>query len=104
MEASQAKKFLIDGFPRNEDNLQGWEKDMAENVDTRFCLFFECPEEVCGSDSALSWFHFLVHRPLLTSFLLCLSPFSHQLCIERAMKRGQSSGRVDDNPEVFKKR
>ena len=25
-------KFLIDGFPRNADNLTGWEKDMAEKV------------------------------------------------------------------------
>ena len=27
-----------------------------------------------------------------------------QLCVDRAMQRGLSSGRSDDNPEVFKKR
>jgi len=25
-------KFLIDGFPRNADNMAGWEKDMADKV------------------------------------------------------------------------
>lgn len=40
-------KFLIDGFPRNEDNLQGWQKQMAEKVDFLFVLFFECSQEKC---------------------------------------------------------
>jgi UMP-CMP kinase len=39
-------KFLIDGFPRNVDNLQGWKKATDGLVDERFCLFFECPESV----------------------------------------------------------
>jgi UMP-CMP kinase len=39
-------KFLIDGFPRNMDNLQGW-KDATEGlVEEKFCLFFDCPEAV----------------------------------------------------------
>lgn len=39
-------KFLIDGFPRNQDNLKGW-NDVAENsTHLHFCLFFECPEEI----------------------------------------------------------
>lgn len=46
MNASPVKKFVIDGFPRNEDNLDGWERQMGEKVDMRFVLFFECPEEV----------------------------------------------------------
>lgn len=33
--------------------------------------------------------------------LMCLSA---QVCLERAMKRGQTSGRVDDNIESFRKR
>ncbi|XP_065175837.1 UMP-CMP kinase-like [Sycon ciliatum] len=68
---SGGDKFLVDGFPRNEDNLKGWEDHMGEKANVNFCLFFECPED---------------------------------LCVERAMSRGQSSGRSDDNPEVFQKR
>ncbi|EER06491.1 conserved hypothetical protein [Perkinsus marinus ATCC 50983] len=39
-------KFLIDGFPRNEDNLDGWERVLGGKVDEKFCLFFDCPEGV----------------------------------------------------------
>mmetsp|Transcript_36858 Transcript_36858/g.86227 ORF Transcript_36858/g.86227 Transcript_36858/m.86227 type:complete len:503 (+) Transcript_36858:104-1612(+) len=38
--------FLIDGFPRNLDNLQGWTKVLRERVDVRFVLFFNCSEPV----------------------------------------------------------
>ena len=38
--------FLVDGFPRNWDNNRCWLEQMpAERVDTRFVLFFDCPEE-----------------------------------------------------------
>ncbi|XP_031633581.1 UMP-CMP kinase 2 [Contarinia nasturtii] len=40
-------KFLIDGFPRNQDNLDGWIKQMESKVNLQFVLFFECPESVC---------------------------------------------------------
>jgi len=36
--------FLIDGFPRNLDNLQGWESEAGH--DARAVLFFEATEEV----------------------------------------------------------
>jgi len=39
--------FLIDGFPRNEDNLQGWAKQMGDKVNERFCFFFNCSEQTC---------------------------------------------------------
>ena len=49
MDRSGARKFLIDGFPRNEDNLDGWEREMTEDkCDVKFVLFFDCPEEVRG--------------------------------------------------------
>lgn len=48
MTESPKNKFLIDGFPRNKDNLLGWEKQMTDKVDFKFVLFFECPEEVSG--------------------------------------------------------
>lgn len=46
MDNNATKKFLIDGFPRNEDNLEGWEKRMNGKVDVKMVLFFDCSEEV----------------------------------------------------------
>jgi len=40
-------RFLVDGFPRNENNLQGWERDMSSKVLLRFVLYFDCPEDLC---------------------------------------------------------
>lgn len=40
-------KFLIDGFPRNQDNLDGWNEEMHAKVNLKFVLFFECTESVC---------------------------------------------------------
>ncbi|ETE69902.1 UMP-CMP kinase [Ophiophagus hannah] len=68
---SQKNKFLIDGFPRNEDNLQGWNKTMDGKVDVSFVLFFDCDNEIC---------------------------------INRCLERGKSSGRSDDNRESLEKR
>ncbi|XP_058062898.1 UMP-CMP kinase [Anopheles bellator] len=70
-EATGNDRFLIDGFPRNEDNLEGWTKKMSDKVDLQFVLFFECTE---------------------------------QQCTDRCLKRGESSGRSDDNAESLKKR
>ncbi len=38
--------FLIDGFPRNQDNLEGWNTEMGEKTNLQFVLFFECDEQV----------------------------------------------------------
>ena len=40
-------KFLIDGFPRNKDNLDGWERQMSEKVNLQFVLVLTCSEAVC---------------------------------------------------------
>ena len=40
-----SKKFLIDGFPRNEDNYQGWNKVMGSFCDVKFVLFLDCEEQ-----------------------------------------------------------
>ncbi|XP_037642478.1 UMP-CMP kinase [Sebastes umbrosus] len=64
-------RFLIDGFPRNEDNLQGWNKVMDGKADVKFVLFFDC---------------------------------SNEICIDRCLERGKSSGRSDDNRESLEKR
>mgnify|MGYP006202093375 CR=1 FL=1 len=39
--------FLIDGFPRNQDNLDGWKRQVDDKVNVQFVIFFECPTEVC---------------------------------------------------------
>ncbi|CAB1325882.1 unnamed protein product [Coregonus sp. 'balchen'] len=64
-------RFLIDGFPRNEDNLQGWTTVMDGKADVKFVLFFDCSNEVC---------------------------------INRCLERGKSSGRTDDNRASLEKR
>eukprot|EP00752_Nemacystus_decipiens_P010460 g9319.t1 len=48
MEASGKSRFLIDGFPRNPDNLAAWEASAAGGspVIFDFALFLDCPEEV----------------------------------------------------------
>jgi len=63
--------FLVDGFPRNADNLSGWETNMSDFCKVEFCLFLECSEE---------------------------------LMEKRLLKRGETSGRSDDNHASIKKR
>ena len=38
--------FLIDGFPRNDDNLQGWQKQMNQVAVVHNVLFFNISDEV----------------------------------------------------------
>nr|XP_026496488.1 UMP-CMP kinase [Vanessa tameamea] len=40
-------RFLIDGFPRNKDNLEGWERVMSDKTKLLFVLFFECSRDIC---------------------------------------------------------
>ncbi|CAL2033003.1 unnamed protein product [Caenorhabditis brenneri] len=48
MKASgDVKGFLVDGFPRNEDNLQGWNKQMEGKALVQFVLFLSCPVPIC---------------------------------------------------------
>jgi UMP-CMP kinase len=71
MENSSKRNFLIDGFPRNKENLDGWTEEMSKIAEVVRVLFFDCPDEVC---------------------------------VERCMTRGLTSGRTDDNAESLKKR
>ncbi|KAF5732822.1 UMP-CMP kinase-like isoform X2 [Tripterygium wilfordii] len=43
MEESGNDKFLIDGFPRNEENRAAFEA--VTKIEPEFVLFFDCPEE-----------------------------------------------------------
>ncbi|XP_034835464.1 UMP-CMP kinase [Maniola hyperantus] len=47
MQKSGKTRFLIDGFPRNKDNLDGWERVMSDKTKLLFVLFFECCRDLC---------------------------------------------------------
>lgn len=47
MQNSDKSHFLIDGFPRNKDNLDGWERVMSDKTKLLFVLFFECSVDIC---------------------------------------------------------
>merc|ERR1712228_534429 len=65
------KRFLIDGFPRNTNNLSGWQQSVGERLTIAGVLMFEVAEEVLEA---------------------------------RLLKRGETSGRSDDNIESIRKR
>jgi len=46
MDASSKTKFLIDGFPRNIDNKEGWEREIGEAVKLQGVINFECSEDI----------------------------------------------------------
>ena len=39
-------QFLIDGFPRNEDNVRGWREVIGDSADVKGVIFFDAPEDV----------------------------------------------------------
>lgn len=45
--------FLIDGFPRNKDNLDGWNRQMGTKAEVKGVLFFECANDVSLSNNYL---------------------------------------------------
>lgn len=40
-----AKRFLIDGFPRNQDNFDGWQRVLGDTVDVPFIIFMDADED-----------------------------------------------------------
>ena len=46
MEKSGSSKFLIDGFPRDLQNLECWKAEMSSVAETQFLLFLDCPHEI----------------------------------------------------------
>ena len=40
-----ARKFLIDGFPRNEDNVNGWDGLMHDITEVPFTVFFDADDD-----------------------------------------------------------
>ena len=53
MKERKKQNFLIDGFPRNKENLDGWNKDMSDVASVKRVLFFNCDEEVRCSNILL---------------------------------------------------
>ncbi|XP_015600645.1 UMP-CMP kinase isoform X2 [Cephus cinctus] len=43
----RSSKFLIDGFPRNQDNVEGWKKTMSDKATVKGVLFLDCNEQIC---------------------------------------------------------
>jgi len=39
--------FLVDGFPRNQDNLDGWQREMSDKVKVHFVLYLTAPLTIC---------------------------------------------------------
>lgn len=44
---STETNFLIDGFPRNKDNLDGWNEKLSKKVKVHFVLYLNAPLNVC---------------------------------------------------------
>ena len=63
--------FIIDGYPRNQSNIDFWHSVVKDEVEVVGCLFLKCSEETMK---------------------------------KRIMKRGETSGRDDDNEEVVTNR
>ena len=68
---SGGKRFLIDGFPRNTNNLSGWQEVAGDELKLAGVLCYEVSEDILE---------------------------------QRLLKRGETSGRADDNIESIKKR
>lgn len=47
MVESGQDRFLIDGFPRNQDNIDNWNALVGEAADLRLVLFLDCSMEEC---------------------------------------------------------
>lgn len=45
-QASPKTRYLVDGFPRNADNYEGWNEMMTGFAKVEFVLFLDCPENV----------------------------------------------------------
>ena len=39
-----AKQYLVDGFPRNEENFTGWQQVMKDTVDVIAVIWFDADE------------------------------------------------------------
>ncbi|XP_076828750.1 UMP-CMP kinase [Brachyhypopomus gauderio] len=103
-------RFLIDGFPRNQDNLQGWTREMDGKADVKFVLFFDCDNEVCvgrclerGKSSGRSDDNreSLVKR--IQTYLQCTRPIIEQYEQQGKVRTIDASRSVDEVFDSVKK-
>ncbi|KAI1721821.1 adenylate kinase domain-containing protein [Ditylenchus destructor] len=47
LKEENAPGFLIDGFPRNQNNLEGWQREMGDKVKVHFILYLSAPLNIC---------------------------------------------------------
>ena len=45
MQKSDKKTFLVDGFPRNQENMDVWNKVIGKKVNVKFLLLFDLDRE-----------------------------------------------------------
>jgi UMP-CMP kinase len=45
MMKTKCNRYLIDGFPRNWDNIRGYEEHLKNKVILETVIFIDCPEE-----------------------------------------------------------
>jgi len=81
VEGNDSLIFLIDGFPRNFDNLDGWTRCMTQNGNS----------DDQNTDAAAVWGVLSYDCPL-------------SILEERVMQRSKDSGRSDDNLESLRRR
>ena len=46
IESAPCNRVLVDGFPRNHDNLAGWDRCMQGAAEVEGVVFLDCPENV----------------------------------------------------------
>ncbi|XP_018652711.1 cytidylate kinase [Schistosoma mansoni] len=46
-ENANCTNFLVDGFPRNDDNRLCWEKDLGPHTILKKVIVLDCPDDVC---------------------------------------------------------
>jgi len=80
-EGNDSLVFLIDGFPRNFDNLEGWTRCMTTNDNS----------DDSNTDAAAVWGVLSYDCPL-------------SILEDRVMQRSKDSGRSDDNLESLRRR
>lgn len=39
-------KYLIDGLPRNQENVDAWDKNMGNDVNVEGIIYFKCSDAV----------------------------------------------------------
>eukprot|EP00922_Rhytidocystis_sp_ex-Travisia-forbesii_P019239 GHVS01028512.1.p1 GENE.GHVS01028512.1~~GHVS01028512.1.p1 ORF type:complete len:246 (+),score=39.68 GHVS01028512.1:204-941(+) len=98
----EKSKFLIDGFPRNQNNLDGWQAAMKSPPSDHQSTTTTTPADhqpTDGSGTVCSL------GESIADVRLCLFFDCEEKEMERRLlERGTASGRVDDNPETIRKR